>query len=667
MNEPRKFAEVAVGLPVQSTFHYRVPARFQSRIGVGQRVMVPFGHRRLLGVIVDFVARPEVAAVKPIDTVLDNEAVLEPDLLQLTRWMGRHYQVGWGETIQTALPVPFRRGQSDTKPREEEEPAPLVPHEPPRLTAAQRAVLEPIQKAIETGEHQIFLLHGVTGSGKTEVYLQAIRTALEKNLSSIVLVPEISLTPQTIERFQGRFGRKEVALLHSGMLESRRLQEWKRIRSGEARVVVGARSAVFAPIRSLGLIVVDEEHEPSYKQDDSPRYHAREVAIQRAVLNKAVVLLGSATPSLESYEKAQRGEIRLLELKERVEEIPLPAIDIVDMRQEIPRGRHSFIFSRKLEEAIAKTLEEKQQAILFLNRRGFSTFAQCRKCGHTMRCRSCQIALTYHIETKEMICHYCTAAVPAPELCPQCRSGYLRFFGTGTQRVESELAKNFPHARIARMDTDATRVRGSHEKILGAFRRGETDILIGTQMVAKGLDYPRVTLVGVISADTALNLPDFRSAERTFNLLTQVAGRAGRSHLAGRVIVQTYAPHHYAIQAASRHDYRAFYNQEIQVRKELNLPPFSRLIQLVSRSPSAPKGLAFAEKAAQELRKHLQGQPVEIVGPSPAPIHKLRRQVRWQILIKTAVSDKIEMTVGEALKRLHPPKGCHLAVDVDPL
>ena len=662
-----RFAEVAVGLPLRTTFHYRIPAEFKKQIAAGQRVRVPFGRRHIMGIVVGFVPKAEVSSVKPIAGLLDEKPVFEPDILELTKWMARTYQAGWGQTLESALPGPLRRGRSSMTPREEESLQEILPNPPHMLTGEQNAAYQEIRASLDSLKHQIFLLHGVTGSGKTEVYLQAIQRTLEKGRSSIVLVPEISLTPQAIERFQGRFGRKQVALLHSGMLESRRLQEWRRIESGQARVVIGARSAVFAPAKSLGLIVVDEEHEPSYKQSDAPRYHAREVAIRRGELSGGTVILGSATPSLESYYLASSGRYRLLQLKKRVDAVPLPQVEIVDMREEFSLRKRSHIFSRALEEAIAKTLEENQQTILFLNRRGFSTFVQCKKCGHTMKCTSCQVSLTYHIETKLLICHYCHASLETPKLCPECRSEYVRFKGTGTQRVESELARHFPGAKIARMDTDSTKVRGSHEKILTAFRKGEIDVLVGTQMVAKGLDYPRVTLVGVISADTALNLPDFRSAERTFSLITQVAGRAGRSSLPGKVIVQTCTPHHYGIQAASRHDYESFYRQEIQIRRELGLPPFTRLVQLTIRSPKESKAIQAAEDLSGELRRCLPANSAEILGPSPAAIPRLRRQYRWQILVKAKSLENILPKLEEALSHRHLPKGSYLAVDVDPL
>ncbi|MBI3318156.1 MAG: primosomal protein N' [Candidatus Omnitrophica bacterium] len=665
MSSP-KYAEVAVGLPVRSTFHYAIPRGVWAKATVGTLVWVPFRNRRILGVIVGLVEKPEVPRVKPIAETVGEEPLISRELLELTRWISETYQAGWGETLLAALPGPLRRGRTRMESRE----ALSTPEAPRTLpfqpTPEQASALEKILPLLRQKKHQIFLLHGVTGSGKTEVYLQAIAETLAQGRSSIVLVPEISLTPQAIERFQGRFGKEEVALLHSGMLESHRLSEWNRIRRGSARVVVGARSAVFAPVSSLGLVVVDEEHEPSYKQEDSPRYHAREAAIRRAALNQAAVILGSATPALETYRRALQGEFTLIRLPHRIERVPLPEVKIVDMRREWASGRRGGIFSKALEEAIAQTLKDRQQGILFLNRRGFSTSVQCRRCGHTLRCKSCQVSLVYHIAKREMICHTCRASSPAPQVCPPCRSEYVRFQGMGTQRVESELSRLFPHASIARMDTDSTRSRGSHDKLLRSFRRHEIDFLVGTQMIAKGLDFPRVTLVGIISADTALNLPDFRSAERTFNLLTQVAGRSGRGELPGRVIVQTYTPHHYAIQAAGRHDYEGFYAQEIKVRREVNLPPFSRLIQILVRSMRESKAIEGAGKLRDLLREEL-GSSVTLLGPSPHPIRRVRRVYRWQILLKAPSLDLIQEALTRALRKAPSPRGCVVSVDVDPL
>lgn len=666
-----KYAEVAVSLPLRESFHYRIPASLRKQAQPGVRAVVPFGFRQVTGTLVGISDRSPIKKLKPLLHLLDEEPIFHPDLLELTRWIAEVYQAGWGETLSAALPGALRRGKQGMRPRKPEEEEPILPTEPLKLTPAQQRALDRIGASIREKRHEVFLLHGITSSGKTEVYLQAIAQVLEQDRTAIVLVPEISLTPQTVERFKGRLGPDKVAVLHSAMLESRRLEEWKRIRSGTARVVVGARSAIFAPVEKLGLVVVDEEHEPSYKQEDAPRYHAREAGIHRAEGAGAAVILGSATPSMETYYRATApeagpGRFTLLELPERIDDVPLPHVEIVDMREEWAAGRRSRIFSRPLEEALAKTLEAGQQTILFLNRRGFSTFIHCRKCGYVLCCPACRISLTYHIATQRMICHSCRASQEPPEFCPQCRADYVRFQGIGTQKVESELARLFPAARIARMDSDATQARGSHAKILGAFSRHEIDVLVGTQMVAKGLDFPRVTLVGVISADTALNLPDFRSAERTFHLLTQVAGRAGRSRLPGQVIVQTYTPHHYAILAARTHDYASFYRQELAIRRQVGLPPFTRLVRMTTRSLREGKAIAFTESLAAACRNHFP-PTVQVLGPAPAPVPKLRRQYRWQVLLNAPALAELQPGLPGLLKKQHPPAGCYLAVDVDPL
>lgn len=661
----KSIVEVAVPLPIAATFHYRVPQPLKRKVAIGQRLWVSFGSRRLLGIIVGFPKRTEVPHLKIIDEILDQEPVLDQELLELTRWVASTYQTGWGEALQTALPSPLRRGLHTMKSREEEAVLSLPPTEPLKLNSEQEQALKTIARAIADRRHQVFLLHGITGSGKTEVYLQAIHLVLAQGRTSIVLVPEISLTPQAIERFQGRFGVERVALLHSGLLESQRLQQWWRIQRGVARIVVGARSAVFAPVRELGLVVVDEEHEPSYKQEDAPRYHAREVAIHRAQQGQAPVILGSATPAMETTYQAMKRRFRLLPLRQRIEEVPLPKVEVIDLREQFSLRGRTKIFSRALEEALAETLHQRQQAILFLNRRGFSTFIQCRSCGEVLRCKSCRVPFTYHMVRRLLVCHYCEATLAAPEVCPHCRSQYVRFQGTGTERVESELARLFPEANIARMDTDSTRARGSHAKILKDFEEQKIDLLVGTQMVAKGLDFPQVTLVGVISADTALNLPDFRSAERTFNLLTQVAGRAGRGTLPGRVMVQTYTPHHYAIQAARTHDYDAFYRQEIAIRRQLRLPPFTRLVQLTVRSRKEKKVHSYALKVAELFRRHLPPE-VEVLGPAPATLYRLRRHYRWQVHLKGPSEKPWNEELSAALRACSTPKGCLLTIDVDP-
>jgi primosomal protein N' (replication factor Y) len=533
----------------------------------------------------------------------------------------------------------------------------------PELTQAQADALRLIESGAAGEEPpRPVLLHGVTGSGKTEVYLQAISRMMKSGKGSIVLVPEIALTPQMIERFTGRFG-DNVAVLHSRLSAGERYDEWRRIVSGEALVVIGARSAVFAPFKELGLLILDEEHEHTYKQEEAPRYHAREIALWRARRHHATVVLGSATPSLESYRKAVLQEYTLCNLPERIEKRPLPPVEVVDMRQELKEG-HRSIFSRALLAGLEETVKGGRQAILFLNRRGFATFVLCRECGFVMRCPSCQVSLKFHLTGEQLRCHYCDYSESYPVSCPSCSGRYIRHFGTGTQKVEEELLRFFPDIRAIRLDADTTSKKGSHQKILSSFKSGQFNVLIGTQMVAKGLDFPNVTLVGVITADTALNLPDFRAGERTFQLLTQVSGRAGRSAAGGSVVVQTYAPGHYAVVAAKTHDYQDFYSQEIQTREELGYPPFSHLVRLLLAGSEEGKVIDAAGELAALLEQH-----AEVLGPSPCPIAKLRGNFRWHLLVRSEMLAPLLDAVDESTTvfRKSPLAGSvRVSVDVDP-
>lgn len=519
-----------------------------------------------------------------------------------------------------------------------------------------------------------FLLHGVTGSGKTEIYLQAIAAALERGLGAIVLVPEISLTPQTIERFKARFShgplRTLVAVLHSHLSAGERHDEWHKIRQGRARVVIGARSAIFAPVEPLGLIVVDEEHEHSYKQEEAPRYHARDVAVLRGEREGAVVVLGSATPSLESYYNAQRGKYRLLELPTRVDDQRLPLVRVVDMRGEVRDGKGVPMFSRRLRDAINARLERREQTILFLNRRGYSTSLQCPKCGYVAMCPNCSISLTYHRTKQRLCCHICGHETDVPESCPnaECRNPAIRYAGIGTQRVEETLRRLFPTARVQRMDSDVLQRKDDYRRILGDFRAGRTDILLGTQMIAKGLHFPNVTLVGIIFADLSLHVPDFRAAERTFQLLTQVSGRAGRGDVEGEVVVQSFTPFHAAIQCARRHDFAGFYEQELPFRKELDYPPFTRIALLTLRGRNDDK----VRFAAGQLRREIEAsiapalQPLWIAGPAPAPLARAETYYRHQIMLRTRRMSRLSQCLGELRERWPLPPELVLTVDVDP-
>ncbi|WP_099352374.1 primosomal protein N' [Fredinandcohnia onubensis] len=505
------------------------------------------------------------------------------------------------------------------------------PTTPMPLTTEQQNAISPILSSIEDVLHKVFLMYGVTGSGKTEVYMQSIDAVLKKGKEAIVLVPEISLTPQMVSRFKGRFGSR-VAVMHSGLGIGEKYDEWRKIYRKEVSVVVGARSAIFAPFENLGIIIIDEEHESSYKQEDNPRYHARDVAIFRGNLHNAPVILGSATPTLESFARASKNVYELVTLKERVNQRPLPSVEIVDMREELRNGNRSM-FSGSLFEKLTERLERNEQSVLFLNKRGHSSFVMCRDCGYVANCPHCEISLTYHRTHHRLKCHYCGYETFMPNTCQECGSEHIRFFGTGTQKVEEELAKVLPEARVIRMDVDTTSRKGAHEKLLKEFGDQKADILLGTQMIAKGLDFPNVTLVGVLTADTMLNLPDFRSSEKTFQLLTQVSGRAGRHELPGEVVIQSYTPEHYSIELASHHDYDAFYQNEMRIRKAHAYPPYYYLALVTVTHPELTKTVDVAEKIAIYLRNSLSNQSI-ILGPVTSPIARINNRYRYQCMIK---------------------------------
>ena len=537
---------------------------------------------------------------------------------------------------------------------------------PPTLTPGQRAAVIRLTACLKSGKAQTALLFGVTASGKTEVYLQAIEVALKLGKSVIVLVPEIALTAQVVDIFIGRFG-DQVAVLHSKLSEGERHDEWRRMQQGLSRIVVGARSAIFAPVSNVGMIVVDEEHEASYKQENTPRYNARELAAERARLNGATLLLGSATPSLESYYAAiERRENRyeLIEMANRIDNRPLPKVEIVDLREEFKTNR--ALFSKRLEESIEARLKLKQQTILYLNRRGFAQFVLCRDCGWVSKCPNCSVSLAFHSYERVLKCHHCDYHGKPPVTCPDCQGMKVKAFGIGTEKVEEEVIRLFPSARVARMDRDTTSKKGEHSRILRNFRQGEADILIGTQMVAKGLDFPNVTLVGVISADTSINMPDFRAAERTFQLLTQVAGRAGRGETPGEVIVQTFNPDHYSIIAAQTHDYRSFYEQEILFRSELKYPPFCRFANLICVDEQELKASERATLLASAVEK-VSPAEVEKIGPSPAPLARLKNQFRYHVALRSPVETRLETVVRAALALLPPQERWRIIVDMDPL
>ena len=558
----------------------------------------------------------------------------------------------------------------------------FVAGDAPPLTDAQAAAASKIGQHLNARDGQTLLLFGVTGSGKTEVYLDAVGQALSLGRTALILLPEIGLTAQVLDLFKARFGADEVAVLHSALSLGERHDEWRRIQSGEARVVVGARSAVFAPVPDLGLLILDEEHDGSYKQDSSPRYHARDAAQFRAAQTGAVVVLGSATPSVESYYKAQTGEYGLIEMPERISARPLPPVSVVDLRDEMkpppapipkkgetkPEPPPRSVFGADLAASLACCLDRREQAILFLNRRGFASFLLCRDCGFTFRCPNCDVSLTYHHAGRYLQCHHCDFKRRSPDACPKCQGLRLRPFGLGTEKVEDAVRLQFPAARTLRMDRDTMSRKGAHAETLRAFRRGEADILIGTQMVAKGLDFPNVTLVGVVSADMALNIPDFRAPERTFQLLTQVAGRAGRGKIPGTVVVQTFSPEHESIQFASRHDYVGFYESAIAQREELGYPPYSHMANVVFTDELEEEAQKRSQRLAEILRAEIGVESdVQLLGPVACPLSRLRGRYRWHLALRAPTKPELLSVLKLSLAQMTATDRSGMTLDIDPL
>ncbi|MFA5182439.1 MAG: primosomal protein N' [Syntrophales bacterium] len=542
----------------------------------------------------------------------------------------------------------------------------------PTANPSQEAVLQEISCNLKTGQFNTYLLHGVTGSGKTEVYLQAMEEVRRHQGGVIYLVPEIALTPQLITRLKERFGNENIAVLHSGVSRAVRYDQWQRLRRGEMHMAVGVRSALFAPVRDLKLIIVDEEHDASYKQDDRLPYSARDLAIVKGRLHGATVVLGSATPAVQTFFNARNGKFSCLAMPGRIADRPLPPVEIVDMKMEkaIHGGNAFTVFSRRLAAAIRETLDRKQQVMLLLNRRGYHTFQICRDCGQPLKCRNCEVSLIQHAQEGVWKCHYCDYTLAGELVCYRCKSANIGAYGMGTELLEEEITNRFPAARIRRMDSDTMERKGAHEQLLHALGKDRIDILVGTQMISKGHDFPNVTLVGVILADTSLNLPDFRAAERTFQLLTQVSGRGGRGDVPGKVIIQTFNPNHYAIQKARDHDYDGFYEEEISLRQSLFYPPFSRLIHLRVSCIHQDKGEEginrLAEKARELLRLAKVRGKVEIVGPAEAPLFRLRGRYRWQLLLKGDDSRFLHALTRDILSGFHAP-AVQVKVDVDPV
>ncbi len=743
----RLFAEVVVDIhnrKVDRSFHYAVPDEMQ--LEIGSRVVVPFNHRTVEGIVVGLDPDAPAVRARPIISCLDKEALLSPELIETARWMADYYVCPFVQALQCMLPAPFgvreeiivkilvppdapdvqalglldpeagkvfqavHKGRKPVKlknltarlgkeilPHIERLvarrllaletqhsvravssgalslPEMMRPRAEVSLTPAQQGAVTEIASVL--GERgKTVLLHGVTGSGKTEIYVRLVSRLLQAGRGALVLVPEIALTPQIYKVFSDAFPGR-VAVLHSALAAAERAREYQKAASGEAGVVVGARSAVFTPVKNLGLIIIDEEHEQAYKQEESPKYHVREVAQKRADLCGCTVVLGSATPSLESYALALTGKYKLVNLKERIDSRPLPPVEIVDLREELLAGNRS-VFSRLLIDKLQERFERGEQVILFLNRRGYSTFVVCRECGYIAKCPRCDISLTYHLGSGELRCHYCNYSAAAPQNCPACSSRHIRYFGLGTQRVEQEIRTLFPAVKALRLDTDSTGRMGAHGEILAKFGRGEAQVLIGTQMVAKGLDFPRVTLVGVVSADSSLNMPDFRARERTFQLLAQVAGRAGRGALPGEVVIQTFSPDDPCINTAREHDYQGFFRQEIAFRRALGYPPFNHMFRVVLSGEVEAQVIRCAQDLGGALRQELEGRnrglnhPMEILGPAPSPLSKLKNRYRWQVILKGKQVPDLKSAMGNAIKQLYQygaTGGIALSLDLDPM
>ena len=675
----------------------------------------------------------EESEIKEAERIVDEVPVCTPEILQLAKWVAEYYASPLGEVIKATLPpginprpqtarsavvkaklrkfVRLKNADAEkiTEKQKQvlltlEQRGPLAlkelsaatvaslerkglveifdeavrrdplansvsrPVEDFTLTSAQSLVLEKIREQVETETYGAFLLHGVTGSGKTEIYIRAMRAALERGRSAMMLVPEIALTPVFSQRLRSHFGDR-VAIFHSSLQRGERFDEWTRVKNGDARVVIGTRSAVFAPVQNLGLIVVDEEHESTYRQQESPYYNARDTAIVRAQKESATVVLGSATPSLESFHNARAGKYRLLTLPERIAARPMATARIVDMRSVFMRHAKPRVFSDELLEAIQETHERGEQSIILLNRRGYSSFILCRSCGETIQCPNCDVTLTYHRSERVIVCHYCNHRKGVPKVCPSCGKKYIYYVGEGTEQLEEMLTQLFPALRVARIDRDTTARRRVFEQSLSDFSAGKIDMLVGTQMLAKGHDFPNVTLVGVVSVDAGLALPDFRSAERTFQLITQVAGRAGRGDRPGKVLIQTYHPYHYALRHACAQDYEGFYNEEIQYRRNHSYPPFVALGSLLVHGPD----LGRVRNDSLELRKHLdaanEGRKCRILGPAPAPLSRLKGEHRFQLLLKSRSRRNLREVADAALKSVSK-NGVNLRsvnLEVDPV
>ena len=654
------YADVAVCLPLSRTFVYELT----EPIAIGCRVRVKFRTSEVDGFVVGLPKTPPAGiAIHPVREVLDRAPLLLPDVLELCRWISDYYLAPLGEVLKSALPPAITQKHLDRFDAAGKQDH-SQPTKPFQLTTDQLTALYAIEKA---EGFSTVLLHGVTGSGKTEIYIQAAEYALSRGKTCLVLVPEIGLTPQLTERFAGRFPGR-VAVLHSSLTRKQRIDEWLRIFHGHAPVVVGTRSAVFAPLRNLGLILVDEEHETTYKQEETPRYHARDTAIVRAQRLRATVVLGSATPSMESFRNAEAKKFEYVHLTSRVEDRPLPAVEIVNMREEYAAEGKQTVFSRRLLQAIGERLERREQSMVLLNRRGFAAFLLCRKCGFTFQCSSCSVSMTYHRSIGRLLCHYCGEQKRPPKVCPDCKSEYIHYVGEGTERIEADLKELFGDARIGRIDRDTMKHLRDFDRVLGGFRKGDIDILVGTQMIAKGHDFPLVTLVGVLAADAALSMPDFRAAERTFQLLTQVAGRSGRGDRPGEVIIQSFFPDHYTFQLACTQRFEDFYARESRYRKAMFYPPFTALAGIVVTDRDKERAAREA-RAVSDFLDSVRGDTVRILGPAPAPLERVKRLHRYQLLIKAGSRSTLHRLLTALRDHLDSKKlgGTRVLVDVDPM
>ncbi len=675
------YATVAIAAPTAGGFTYEVPATMIGRIAPGQRVAVPFRRRTVVGYVLDVTQDQPSSLVgkdiRAINEILDEDAVFSSTFLSWLRWLSQYYCASIGEVCRTALPARLNRLHPPKTLR------PTLPHEMEHREKEREVVLTPDQEdaldriRYEASSHQLkpILLHGITGSGKTEIYLRLFEALHHEGRQGILLVPEIGLTPQLSARVVSRFG-DSVALYHSGLTDAQRHHQWERMKKGEVSVVVGTRSALFAPLPRLGAIVVDEEHDPSYKQDEGVLYNARDAAVMRGRMEGAVVVLGSATPSVESFANARTNKYHYIHLPERTGGGAIPVIEIIDMRKHIAgriKGHERCSLSAPMIQAISDTLKRGEQCMIFLNRRGFAHFLICEECGHSFECPNCDISLAYHRRPPKLSCHYCDYTVLPPAQCPACMGIALAPMGRGTERIELELAELFPRATIARLDRDSVTQSASRTSIFRGMRDGSIDILVGTQMIAKGHDFPGVTLVGIVSADVALHLPDFRSAERTFQLTTQVAGRAGRGSAGARVLLQTFQPDHPSLTHAKAHDYGAFFEEERRHRESLGYPPFVRLTNIRLSATDARKLDREAHKLADALRfarKTLGYEKlIALLGPAPAPMEKVRNRFRWQLLIKAPAPHQMTtfLTSVRSTFKEFQNKGLRIAIDVDPL